>query len=77
MGAMGELLQDVLHKHVVAAEFNPLIEQVKDYVLTLLTDRRYVFHFDDQLAVVKVCSRLFASRPELSCPRPDQLALQN
>src|SRR5688572_30936219 len=56
----GQLLQNVFGKHATAAEFESLVHQLKQYVLALLTDGRYVLHINNEFAVAKVCSRLFA-----------------
>jgi hypothetical protein len=74
--ALSYLSQHVLRKHFAAAKSDPFVYQLEDYVLTLLADRRHVFHLDNELAAVKICSHLFARTPQLGCPRRDELALQ-
>ena len=58
-----QLFQHVLGKHSVASEFDPLVEQVNNYVLGLLADRCYVFHLDNEFAVTKVRTCLLTRIP--------------
>jgi hypothetical protein len=77
VGATRDLLQDELRKNIVTAEFDSLIYQVKEYVLTLLADRRYMLHLDNEFTIVKIGPLLFTSSPELGCPGRYDLALQH
>jgi hypothetical protein len=55
VGSPGELLQDVLCKHIAAAaESGSLTHQLEQYVFALLADGRDVFHLDTEFAALKV-----------------------
>jgi hypothetical protein len=67
----------MLRKHAVAPESNSTVYQLKDYVLALLTDRRDMFHLNNEFAATKVGSCLLTSIPQLGRPGGNELSLYN
>src|SRR5580692_5041915 len=67
----------MLCKHAVTAESGSPVQQLKNYVLALLTDRRDMFHLDDEFATTKVCSCLLTPIPQLGCPGRYELSFHN
>jgi len=53
----------MLREHTVTAEPDSPVYQFEDYVLALLTDRRDMFHLNDEFATMKVCSCLLTRIP--------------
>src|SRR5258705_6804727 len=63
----------MLCKHAVTAEFNSSIHQFENYVLALLADSRYMFHFDNQFTATKIGSGFFAGASQLGYPGCEEL----
>lgn len=77
MHPASELLQHLLREHAAAAEPDPLIDQVKQDVFSLLADHGQVAHVDDELTVAQVHSGPVARGLQFSRPRRNELALDN
>jgi hypothetical protein len=75
--APGQLFQHEPREDAPAAELDPCVYQLNNYVLALLADCRYVFHLDNEFATTKVYSCVFACTPKLGGPGRNEVALHN
>lgn len=76
-GAARDLLQNLLRKHAAAMEFDSRLHQLKQNVLTFLTNGSQVLHIDNESGRRAICPRDFAYGSELRCPRADELAFHD
>src|ERR1700740_379358 len=75
--AARDLPQNVFRKHTAATEFDSRLHQLKQNVLTFLTNGGYVLHTDKQAGRGPICPRHFARGSEFCCPRADELAFHD
>ena len=77
VSSAGNLFQNVFRKHTMAAEFDSLLDKLKQHVFTFLTNGRYMPHVDDDFAVEKVRTDPFPGTPQLRHPGPHERAFHN
>jgi hypothetical protein len=75
--ATGNLLQNVFREYTAATKFDSCLHQLKQNVLTFLTNGGYVLHIDKQASRRPICPRHFARGSEFCCPRANELAFHD